>query len=110
MSENIPVVVVYVLVLLFAVLSIVFLKGKAKNLFVGHNTAKAPKFSTTKLSKAVGICFSIITVFLFITALIWNVCPEWYKYLFWIIIGANSAVITIMSNLNIIFKNELNSD
>lgn len=105
MNSNVPVVVIYSLTILFAILSIVFLKGKGKNFFVGHNTTKTPKFSTTKLSKGVGICFSIITVFLFITALIWNVCPEWYRYFFRVIIGGNIVAIVIVCNLNIIFKN-----
>ena len=105
MNGNVSVVVIYSLVILFAILSIVFLKGKGKNFFVGHNTTKAPKFSTTKLSKAVGMCFLVVTVFLFITALIWNACPEWYRYFFWVMIGGNIMAIGIVFNLNIIFKN-----
>lgn len=105
MNSNISVVVIYGLTIVFAILAIVFLKEKGKSLFVGHNTTKAPRFSTTKLSKAVGICFSIITVFLFITALIWNVCPGWYPYLFWTIIGGNIIAIATICNLNIIFRN-----
>ena len=105
MNSNISVVVIYGLIIIFAVLSIVFLKGKGKTLFVGHNTTKEPRFSTTKLSKVVGMCFSIITVILFITALIWNVCPEWYQYFFWVIIGGNIVTITIVCHLNIIFRN-----
>lgn len=105
MNSNISVVVIYGLFIVFAILSIVFLMGKGKTLFVGHNTAKEPRFSTTKLSKAVGVCFSIITVLLLITALIWNGCPEWYQYFFWVIIGGNIVAITIVCHLNIIFRN-----
>ena len=105
MNSNISVVVIYGLIIVFAVLSTVFLKGKGKTLFVGHDTTKAPRFSTAKLSKAVGMCFSFITVFLFITALIWNACPEWYQYFFWVITVGNIVVIAIVCHINIIFRN-----
>ena len=105
MNSNISVVVIYGLIIVFAILSTVFLKGKGKTLFVGHNTMKAPRFSTTKLSKTVGMCFSILTVLLFITALIWNACPEWYQYFFWVITVGNIVVIAIVCHINIIFRN-----
>lgn len=104
MTHYIPVQVIYGLAVLFAALSIIFLKGKAAALFVGHNTAREPVFSTQKLCKALGVCFAVITVLLLITALIWSNVPEWFFYVFWIVLGADILVSAIICNLNIIVK------
>ncbi len=66
MDSNISVVLVYILAVIFAALSGLFLKGKGKKLFVGHDTTIEPRFCTAKLSKVVGICFAIITVFYYL--------------------------------------------
>lgn len=52
MNSNSSVVVIYGLIIIFAILSIVFLTGKGKTLFVGHNTTKAPpvQYDETKQS------------------------------------------------------------
>lgn len=104
MNPYIPVQAIYVIAAIFAALSIVFLKGKAAALFVGHNTAREPVFSTQKLSKALGVCFAVITVLLLITALIWNNTPRWFFYVFWIVLGADILASAIICNLNIIVK------
>lgn len=63
MSFEVPVELIYVLFVIFAVLSAVFLKGIGSSLFVGHNTAQEPAVSPVKLCRAMGICFAIIAFF-----------------------------------------------
>ncbi len=104
MNQNIPVQVIYGLAVLFAALSIIFLKGKSSSLFVGHNTAREPVFSTQKLCKAFGVCFAVITISLLVTALIWNNVPEWFVYVFLIVLGADILASAVICNLNIIVK------
>ena len=104
MNPYIPVQAIYVLTAIFAALSIIFLKGKASALFVGHNTAREPVFSTKNLCKALGVCFAVITILLLVTALIWNNMPRWFFYVFWIVLGADILASEIICNLNIIVK------
>lgn len=104
MGLGIPVGVIYGLAAIFAVLSILFLKGKGSSLFVGHNTVREPAFSEHKLCRALGVCLVIIAVFLLIAALIWDHFPEWFIYIFWVVIVGDVLAITIICNLNILFR------
>ena len=70
MNPAVPVEMIYVLAIIFAVLSLVFLSGKGAPLFVGHNTIREPAFSEKELCKALGVCLCVLSVFLLITALI----------------------------------------
>lgn len=102
MNSYIPAWVVYTLAAIFAVLSVVFLKGKAASLFVGHNTARKPVFSQRKLCKAFGACLAVTAALLLITAVIWNNCPDWFVYVFGAVVGGDILAGVIICCLNII--------
>lgn len=104
MNSYISAWVVYTLAAIFAVLSVVFLKGKAASLFVGHNTARKPVFSQRKLCKAFGACLAVAAVLLLITAVIWNNCPEWFVYVFGAVLGGDILAGVIICCLNIIVE------
>ena len=104
MGLGIPVGVIYGLAAIFAVLSILFLKGKGSSLFVGHNTVRKPAFSEHKLCKSLGVCLAVIAAFLLIAALIWDHSPKWFIYIFWVVIVGDVLAITIICNLNILFR------
>ncbi|MGN1120666.1 MAG: DUF3784 domain-containing protein [Oscillospiraceae bacterium] len=104
MNPNVPVGVIYALFTLFAVLAAVFLKGKAVSLFVGHNTAREPVFSAQKLCRAFGVCLWAVAAVLLISALLRNNCPEWFRYVFYAVIGGAVLVGTVICFLNVIVK------
>ena len=104
MNPAVPVEMIFVLAIIFASLSLVFLNGKGASLFVGHNTILEPAFSPGKLCKALGVCLCIVTVFLLITALIWNSCPEWFIYIFRAVIGGSILACAVICNLNILVR------
>lgn len=104
MSFEVPIELIYVLFVIFAVLSAVFLKGIGGSLFVGHNTAQEPAVSPVKLCRAMGICFAIIAIFLLITSFIWNHRPAWFVYASWVVIGGDIIAAAIIGNLNIVLR------
>ena len=105
MDTNLPVEVIYVLDIIFAILAIVFLKGKGEAMMVRYNTLKEPVFNERKLCQALGVCFAILAVFLLIVALIWNHYPAWFDYVSRVVIGGDILAAIIICNLNIIFRN-----
>ncbi|MBP3488164.1 MAG: DUF3784 domain-containing protein [Roseburia sp.] len=104
MEFEVPVIVIYVLFVIFAVLSAVFLKGKGSSLFAGHSTVREPAFAPVKLCKAMGICFAVLAIFLLITVFVWNQRPDWFRYVLWVVVGGNIIAATIIANLNILFR------
>lgn len=104
MEFEVPVQLIYILFVIFAILSVVLLKGIGHSLFVGHDTVQGPTFQPVKLCKAMGICFAIIAIFLLISSFIWNNRPEWFIYVFWVVVGGNIAAAVIIANLNIIVR------
>lgn len=104
MNTNLPIEVIYVLAVICAIVAIIFFKGKGKAMMVRYNTLKEPVFNESKLSKALGVCFAILAVFLLIVALIWDIYPTWFDYVCWMVIGGNIVAAFIICNLNIIFR------
>ena len=51
MNPAVPVEMIFVLAIIFASLSLVFLSGKGASLFVGHNTILEPAFSPESCAK-----------------------------------------------------------
>lgn len=101
---SVSVWVLYLLTIVFLILSLFFLTGKGSGLFVSRDAIKGGRFDSVKMSKALGICFMIMTLLLSAASLFREYLPEWYSCLF--TAGAALALFSslIICNANIIFK------
>ena len=86
----------WVVVVIFGVLSIVLLSGRGAFLIAGYNTSskeEKAKYNKKKLCRVTGAGLFVITVLMFVMAK-WNaVLPVWYLYIFG---GVTLAVCVIM--------------
>ena len=91
----------WVLIALSAILSIVLLSGHGADLIAGYNTASEAekrKYDEKKLCRVTGAGVSVITVLMLATALLADVLPAWFVYVFAGIVIADCTAIIILSN------------
>lgn len=99
-----PVEVIYGLTIVFLIITVFFLMGKGSSFIVGHNTLQETRFAPRKLGKAIGGCFSVLTVLSGVTSVLWNFLPVWYGYLFFTVIGIDMLAVIMICHANIIFR------
>lgn len=103
----VPIEIVYVMAIVFAILTIIFLMGKGASLIAVPNIkVKEDKEKYKKLSKVIGIFFGVIDIHLIIISLTGNNLPEWFAYIFIAVIAVGVFAITILSCIDIIFKRQ----
>lgn len=101
MNGTNSVIPIYVIFVLFAVLSVVFLTGHGAGLIAGYNTSseqEKAKYNEKKLCRVMGIGMAVIAVAILIMAIGIDVIPSWYSYLFLGIVLADVFTMIILSN------------
>ena len=93
--------VVWIVLVIFAVLSIVLLSGHGSWVISGYNTAskeEKEKYDEKKLCRTMGVGMSVIAVLILIMGLFENVLPAFFVYIALGIILVNMVVIIILGN------------
>ena len=104
---SVPIEIVYVTAILFAILTVIFWMGKGASLIAVPNIeAKEDKEKYKKLSKVIGVFFGVIDILLIIISFTGSNLPEWFTYGFIAVIGVGIFAITILSCVDIIFKKQ----
>lgn len=104
---SVPIEIVYVMAILFAILTVIFWMGKGASLIAVPNiAAKEDKEKYKKLSKVIGVFFGVIDILLIIISFTGSNLPEWFTYGFIAVIGVGIFAITILSCVDIIFKKQ----
>ena len=96
-----PDCVVWIVFVIFAVLSIVLLSGHGSWVISGYNTAskeEKEKYDEKKLCRTMGIGMSIISILILIMGLFESVLPAFFVYIAVGIIVVDVVVIIILGN------------
>lgn len=99
--SNGPDWVLWVVIILFAALSVLFLSGRGSWLIAGYNTAskeEKAKYNTKKLCRVFGAGMTVITLLLLVTGLFENVLPAEFVYIAAGIILADAIIMIILGN------------
>lgn len=86
---------------LFAIISIVLLSGHGSGLIAGYNTAgkeKQEKYDVKKLCRIIGIGMGVVTVLIFLMAILESVLPAYFAYIALTIIILDSICIIALAN------------
>lgn len=99
---NGPIWILYIVTIIFAILSIIFLSGHGSGLIAGYNTkprGEKDKYDKQKLCKCTGVSMSFITVLILITSLFYRRLPADFAYFlsFLIILAALLIIISYKS-------------
>ncbi|MCI5596538.1 MAG: DUF3784 domain-containing protein [Lachnospiraceae bacterium] len=99
--SNGPDWIMWIVVILFAILSIVFLTGHGAGFIAGYNTAskeEKSKYDEKKLCRVMGAGFSVITVCILIMA-IWEDClPAEFAYVFLAVVLIDCVIMIVLTN------------
>lgn len=96
-----PEATIWIVLVIFAALSIILLSGHGANLISGYNTAgkeKKDKINEKKLCRVTGAGMLVITLLIFVMAVWQSVLPASFAYVAAGIILADSAAIIILGN------------
>lgn len=99
--SNGPDVVIWLVFVLFAVLSIVLLSGHGGWLIAGYNTAseeEKSKYDEKKLCRVSGAGMVVITVLIFVMAIGEEVLPAAFAYVFLAVTIVDCIVIIVLMN------------
>lgn len=105
--SNGPSWVMWVVFGIFLILTIILLTGHGANLVAGYNTADAEeksKYDSKKLSRVVGVGFSVITVMIIVMILWEAILPAWIAYVFLIIVIIDCIAMIVLTRT--LCKNE----
>ena len=94
-------VTVWIVFVIFAVLSIVLLSGHGSWFISGYNTAskeEEKKYDEKKLCRIMGVGMSIIAILALIMGLLENILPAFFVYIALGIIVVDVVVIIILEN------------
>ena len=94
-------VTVWIVFVIFAVLSIILLSGHGSWLISGYNTAskeEKAKYNEKKLCRTMGVGMSIIAILALIMGLLENILPAFFVYIALGIIVVDVVVIIILEN------------
>ena len=100
-SSHGPDWVLWVIIVLFACISILLLSGHGAHLIAGYNTASREdqeKYDTKKLCRVMGGGMSVITILLLAMAVGEAVLPAYMAYVCLGVILADCAVMIILAN------------
>ncbi len=99
--SNGPDWVIWVVLVIFVLLTICLLTGHGENLISGYNTAsqkEKDKYNTKKLCRVEGIGMLVITICIFVMAFGENILPAITAYVFLGIIVVDCAAMIILGN------------
>lgn len=91
----------YVITVIFAVMTVLFLSGHGAFLIAGYNTASEKdksRYDKKKLCRVMGCGFLVITVLVGLTAVYGENLPDWLQRGLPIVTVADVAVLVILSN------------
>lgn len=93
--------VIWIVFILFTILSIILLSGHGSWLISGYNTAskeEKAKYNEKKLCRTMGIGMAVIAVLILVMGMFEDVLPAFFVYIAVGIILADVAVIIIVGN------------
>lgn len=93
--------IVWAVLVIFIILSIIFISGHGINFIAGFNTLSAEekeKYNIKKVCRVTGIGMAIIALIIFIMATFENVLPASFVYVALIVILIDCLVIIILAN------------
>lgn len=99
--SNGPDYIIWIVVVLFAILSIVLLTGRGGWLISGYNTAskeEKSKYDEKKLCRITGAGMAVITVMLLIMGLGEDVLPAAFAYVFLVVTIVDCVVMIVLAN------------
>ena len=99
--SNGPDWIIWIVGILFAIISAVLISGHGENLIAGYNTAgreEKNKYDTKKLCRVVGTGIALITLMIFIMAIWEAVLPAFFSTVFFVITVIDCIVIIVLSN------------
>ena len=99
--SNGPDYIIWILAVIFLVLSIVLLTGRGSWLIAGYNTAskeEKSKYDEKKLCRVMGAGMAVITVMLFIMGLGEDVLPAAFAYVFAAVTIIDCVVMIVLCN------------
>ena len=99
--SNGPDWILWVILVVFAVISVVLLTGHGANLIAGYNTASKEeqnRYDTRKLCRVVGAGMSVITVMILIMTVWESTLPASFAKVFLAVSGIDSIVMIILAN------------
>lgn len=99
--SNGPNWIIWIVGILFAIISIVLISGHGANLIAGYNTSsreEKSRYDTKKLCRVVGIGMAVITLLIFIMAIWETVLPAAFSTVFLFITVIDCIVIIVLSN------------
>ena len=97
--SNGPNWIMWVVVLIFMIITIILFSGHGENLIAGYNTAsekEKSKYNSKKLSRVVGVGFAVITTILMMMTLGATTLPSSTAYIFLAIVIIDCAVMIIL--------------
>lgn len=101
-------VIMWVVFVIFLILSVVLLSGRGGFLISGYNTAdleKKAKYNEKKLCRVTGTGILVITIMLFIMAVFGDTLPDWFAGFFIIATFIDVIIIMVVSNTLCYAKN-----
>lgn len=93
--------IVWIIGILFLIISLILISGHGANLIAGYNTAgrdEKNRYDTKKLCRVVGIGMALITLMIFILAIWETVLPAFFSTVFFVITVIDCIAIIILSN------------
>ena len=99
--SNGPDWIMWIVVILFAILSIVFLTGHGAGFIAGYNTAskeEKSKYDKKKLCRVMGAGFSVITVCILIMAIWEDRLPAEFAYVFLAVVLIDCVIMIVLTN------------
>ena len=93
--------IVWIIGILFLIISLNLISGHGANLIAGYNTAgrdEKNRYDTKKLCRVVGIGMALITLMIFILAIWETVLPAFFSTVFFVITVIDCIAIIILSN------------
>ena len=99
--SNGPDWIIWIVGLLFAVISITLISGHGANLIAGYNTASREeknRYDAKKLCRVVGIGMALIALMMFIMAIWQSVLPASFFTVFIVVTVIDCIVIIVLSN------------
>ena len=99
--SNGPEWVPWVMLVIFAVLSVIFLSGHGSGLIAGYNTSsknEKSKYDAKKLCRVAGGGMTVITIFLFVVSVWEDVLPAAAAYFFLLLFIVDCVVMIVLMN------------
>ena len=98
--SNGPSWVMWMVLIIFVIITIILLSCHGANLVAGYNTAseeEKQKYNAKKISRVVGAGFSVITVMIFVMTLWEAILPAWIAYVFLIIVIIDCIAMIVLT-------------